>query len=78
MDSWVRLSQYSTSVCLEISFLVVASVSILYSGIAYSLAVRESSPIIWYKPFIEKNARGTLMERLVQAVSSALQVFTID
>jgi hypothetical protein len=46
----------------------------IYSGTAYKLAIRESSPIIWYKPFIEKTARESVMERLVQAVSSALQV----
>ena len=74
LNDWTRLSTYSKSVCLEITFLILSSMCILYSGRAYNLAVRESSTIIWYRPYVEKNMRGTLMERVVQAVSSALQV----
>ena len=47
----------------------------LLSGSAYKITVRESDPIIWYKPVEESVRGGSYLDRLVQAVSSVLQVW---
>jgi len=73
-SNWARFESLSLSVCLQLAFLALALVSLVASGAAYKITVRESDPIIWYKPMEENGRGGSFMDRLVQAVSSVLQV----
>jgi len=74
LSSWSRAHQAQLVAWLQAVSVVVGLADLVVSGAAWEGCVRESEPIIWYRPVEESGRQGSFLDRLMTAVTSVLHV----
>ena len=74
VSSWARVHQAQLVACLQAGSVVVGLADMVVSGAAWQACVRESDPVIWYRPVEEGGRQGSFLDRVLTAVTAVLQV----
>merc|ERR1711892_1608581 len=74
LSSWTRAHQTQVVACVQAASVLVLLADLVVSGAAWEGCVRESDPIIWYRPVEEGGRQGSFLERVMTAVTAVLQV----
>jgi len=74
LSSWTRVHQTQVVACIQVASVLVLLADLVVSGAAWEGCVRESDPIIWYRPVEEGGRQGSFLERVMTAVTAVLQV----
>ena len=74
LSSWSRAQETQLVMLLQAGSVLVLLADLVVSGAAWSGCVRESDPIIWYRPVEEGGRQGSFLERVMTAVTAVLQV----
>ena len=74
LSDWGRLNQGGVGVWLQGATILVGLVDLALSGVGWRGLERESDPIIWYRPREESGRKGSFLDRVLEVVSTVLQV----
>ena len=71
---WGHVKEVGPGVWLQLAALLVGLTGLTWSGAGWKGVVRESDPLIWYRPKEDTGRKGSFLDRVVEVVTTVLQV----